>query len=79
MVPTGERGLEPVGRGHHSVRTIGATCVADRSDGDRVEVGQIACGDDDVATNVEQCRDHAAQRAFAGPPILDERVRLVVG
>ncbi len=49
MVPTRERRLEPVRRGHHRLRPVGSGRIADRSDGGGVEVGQIARGDDDVA------------------------------
>ena len=50
VVPPSECRLEPVRRGRHRLRPIGSGCVADRSDGGRVEVREIARGDDDVAT-----------------------------
>ena len=79
MVPTGERRLEPVRRCHHRVRSIGSRCITDRPDGCRVEVGQIARGDDDVAPQVEQRRDHTTQGTLARPPVVDHRVADVGG
>ena len=55
-------------------RPLGSGRITDRSDGGGVEVGQIARGDDDVAIDVEQRRDHTAQRAFTGPPVVHARV-----